>query len=157
LRQVILSQHKAYEPFIKDLGETSLELTTQIEDKKKSIIKLTEGYIPRSLKIGCELTTSKAYQHNQEFLQLKQELNDNAIRFQKEGADTMKKWSILNTKLLIQDRCTTILSKAIEILDGLTSYFIDNIGTPIWPSLTQHQHKYDKNNHALLIQNIRVF
>jgi hypothetical protein len=47
----------------------------------------------------------------------------------------MTSWAEINLQLLIQDRCSHILSKALHILDGLTSYYIEILGMPTWPSV----------------------
>jgi len=63
LRSVIMSQHTALEPHIKELGKICLDFTTNIEKKKESSHKLiTENRTPRSLRLKCELTTSPSYE-----------------------------------------------------------------------------------------------
>jgi hypothetical protein len=47
----------------------------------------------------------------------------------------MTKWAETNIHLLTMERCSDILSKALQILDGLTSFYTKIIGTPIWSSV----------------------
>jgi hypothetical protein len=139
LRTVIMSQHKAFEKHIKELGKICLNFTNLIEKKRESSSKLfNDTRIPRSLKINCSLTTSPSYEEEQEYINLKQELQNIVRRFQNDGLEVMKKWSLVNIRLLIKDRCHNILSKAIEILDGLILYW-ENILSPIqWPPAIQN-------------------
>jgi hypothetical protein len=134
LRTVILSQHIALENHIKDLGSTCLNFTTVIEQKKESALKLhTDKRIPRSLRIKCELSTSPSYENNPDFIILKRELQEALNTFTSIGMNIMKKWSIVNIKLLTQDRCHNIMQRAIILLDGLYTYW-KNILEPIkWP------------------------
>jgi hypothetical protein len=134
LRTVILSQHTALENHIKELGSTCLNFTTVIEQKKESATKLhTDKRIPRSLRIKCELSTSPSYENNPDFITLKRELQEALNTFTTTGLNIMKKWSIVNIKLLTQDRCHNIMQRAIILLDGLYTYW-KNILDPInWP------------------------
>jgi hypothetical protein len=70
-----------------------------------------------------------------DFLKLKTELQDEVINFIEKGSHIMTKWAEINIHLLTRDRCTDILSKALQILDGVTSFYTEIIGTPIWPSV----------------------
>jgi hypothetical protein len=135
LRPLILSQHKSFTQPIKDLGHINLTLTKIINNKKESLLKLQKNKIPRSLQLKCELTTSPAYISNLDFLKLKTELQDEVINFIEKGSHIMTKWAEINIHLLTRDRCTDILSKALQILDGVTSFYTEIIGTPIWPSV----------------------
>jgi hypothetical protein len=47
----------------------------------------------------------------------------------------MTDWATTNIQLLNIDRCASILSKALLILDGLTSFNTEIIGMPTWPSV----------------------
>jgi hypothetical protein len=38
-------------------------------------------------------------------------------------------------QLLIKDRCLNILDKSLQILDCLTNYYIEVLGTQVWPSI----------------------
>jgi len=49
----------------------------------------------------------------------------------------MAEWAAINILLLSEDRCQDILSKALQILDGLVIYSAGIIGIPNWPS-TSH-------------------
>jgi hypothetical protein len=138
LRKVIMSQHTALENHIKDLGATCLKFTTMIEQKKESASKLTtDKRIPRSLRIKCELTTSPSYEDNPDYIILKRELQEAVNTFINTGLTVMKKWSRINIKLLTQDRCHNMLLKALNILEGIYTYW-ENIMEPInWPQNIQ--------------------
>jgi hypothetical protein len=47
----------------------------------------------------------------------------------------MTDWASINVQLLTTDCCSNILIKALQILDCLTSFHTDIIGTPLWPSI----------------------
>jgi hypothetical protein len=130
-----LSQHEVFTQPIKDLGHINITLTKIIENKKESLLKLKNNKIPRSLQLKCELTTSSAYTNNPDFLTLKTELQHEVSNFIEKGSKIMTKWAETNIHLLTIDRCADILSKALQILDGLTSFYTEIIGTPIWPSV----------------------
>jgi hypothetical protein len=129
-----LSQHTALENHIKDLGSTCLNFTSVIEQKKESAHKLnTNKRFPRSLRIKCELSTSPSYKNNPDFIILKRELQEALDVFTSTGMNIMKKWFLVNIKLLTQDRCHNIMQRAIILLDGLYTYW-KNILEPInWP------------------------
>ena len=137
LRQVILSQHEGFTQLIKDLGHINISLTKIIEKKKDSLQQITKhNKIPRSLHIKCELTTSAAYTDNPTFLTLKAELQDKVSVFIQEGSEIMARWTEMNIQLLINDRCVDILSKALQILDGLIIFHTEILGVPTWPSVS---------------------
>jgi hypothetical protein len=135
LRPVIMSQHNALSQHIIELGTICLKYTNTIEKKKESSTKLIhEEKIPRSLRIKCDLTTSPDYEHNSDYILLKQELQTTVSLFITSGLEIMKKWSIINIQLLIKDRCNTIMKTAISILNGLYTYWEDVIGPANWPN-----------------------
>jgi hypothetical protein len=134
-----MSQHEVFTQPIKDLGYINLTLTKLIEHKKDSLLKLKNSKIPRSLQLKCELTTSPAYQNNQDFITLKDKLQQKVTTFIQEGSAIMTDWAEINISLLKMDRCYDILTKALLILDGLTSFHMEILGTTIWPSVpTSH-------------------
>jgi hypothetical protein len=91
LESVIMLQHTALENYIKELGNTCLEFTTVIEQKKESASKLTnDKRIPRSLRIKCELSTSPSYENNSDFIILKRELQEALNTFTTIGLNVMK-------------------------------------------------------------------
>jgi len=136
LRPLIMSQHEVFIQPIKDLGNINLFLTKIIEKKKQSLTLLqAEQKIPRSLRIKCELTTSPSYASNQDFIRLKEEMQDTVATFIKKGTTIMTEWANVNIKLLTFDRGSNFLSKAIKILEGLSSFYLEVIGTPKWKSL----------------------
>jgi hypothetical protein len=59
----------------------------------------------------------------------------------------MTEWVEINIKLLNNDRCSCIISKALKILKGLVSFYADIIGMPSWPSTENVQ----KNKHTSLL------
>jgi hypothetical protein len=81
-----------------------------------------------------ELTTSPTYTTNQDFIQLKEKLQTEVSSFIEKGTDIMKEWAKTYIKLLTNERCLHILNEALEILNGLASFYADIIGTPDWPS-----------------------
>jgi hypothetical protein len=70
-----------------------------------------------------------------DFLQLKDELCQEIDNFIKSGTKIITKRAEKNIKLLTLERHFNYLKKALQILKGLTSFFADSIGTPIWPSV----------------------
>jgi hypothetical protein len=135
LKLLIMSQHESFAKPIQNLGLTNLNLTKILEKKKASLNLLQqEKKIPRSLRIKCELTTSPSYNNNPVFLKLKTKLQEKVSQFITEGTNIMTDWTRMNVQLLTIDRCSHILTKALQILDGLTSFHIDVLGKPTWPS-----------------------
>jgi len=47
----------------------------------------------------------------------------------------MTEWAAINIKLLITDRCHSILQKTLHIFEGLIAYTAEVIGNPDWPSV----------------------
>jgi hypothetical protein len=136
LKPLIASQHKAFLQPIKDLGYTCLTITKLIEKKKDSLHQLQNNdKIPRSLRLKCTLTTSPAYKDNDVFLQQKEKLKNEVNLFIKKGTEIMTDWAVTNIQLLEVDRCLNSFIKALQILDGITSYVTEIIGTPSWPSV----------------------
>jgi hypothetical protein len=141
LRPLIMSQHEVFVHPIKDLGNINLFLTKIIEKKKQSLTLLqTEQKIPRSLRIKCELTTSPSYASNQDFIRLKEEMQDTVANFIKKGTEIMTEWASVNIKLLTYDRCSNLLLQAVKILEGLSSFYLEDIGTPKWKSLPSNKY-----------------
>jgi hypothetical protein len=136
LKPLIASQHTVFLQPIKDLGQISITLTKLIEKKADSLHQLKHNNkIPRSLRIKCALTTSPAFMDNEDFLRLKENLNDEVSLFIKKGTNIMTEWATINIQLLKMDRCYSILTKALLILDGLITYNTEVIGMPSWPSV----------------------
>ena len=52
----------------------------------------------------------------------------------------MVEWAEINIQLLKRDRCLSIISKALTLLDGLSSFFLEVVGTPLFPSLPATKH-----------------
>jgi hypothetical protein len=139
LALLILSQHEAFTQPIQDLGLINLTLTKLITKKKESFSNLKDkNIIPKSLRIKCKLSTSPAFESNPDFLQFKEELQDEVSNFIQKGTAIMTKWAAVNIQLLTIDRCSDILSKAVGILDGLTILNTEILGTPCWPSVPQN-------------------
>ncbi len=136
LELLIMSQHEVLTQPIKDLGTINLNLTKILEKKKESLHTLqNDDKIPRSLRFKCELTSSPSYTNHPDFLKLKDEFQQELNTFIKNGARIMSKWASINVKLLNIDRCTDILGKALQILDGLIFFYSNIFGTPTWPSV----------------------
>jgi hypothetical protein len=136
LRPLILLQHKAFTQHIKDLGTINLTFTKDIEKKKEGLQNLQKnGKIPRSLHIKCELTTSPDFTNDPDFLQLKDELQQETNNYIKKGTTIMTTWALKHLNLLKIKRGTNYLKKALQILEGLTSFFTDSVGIPLWPSV----------------------
>jgi len=136
LRLLILSQHEAFTQHIIDLSETSL-FATKIIEKKNDSFKLLKykKKIPRSLRIKCTLSTSPEFMTNNEFITLKEELDDVVAAFIDKGTNIMTKWAQRNIFLLKRERCLNTFRKALQILDGLIHFHKAVIGTPSWPSV----------------------
>jgi hypothetical protein len=138
LKTVIMSQHKAFEPHIKNLGKICLEFTTLIENKKETSKNLaTSKRIPRSLRIKCDLKTPPAYRSNTRYIELKSELKQTIEKFSNEGREIYKKWSAIYVELLTFDRCNNVLQRAIHILDGICSYWTQKLTPITWPNHIQ--------------------
>ncbi len=136
LRPLILLQHEAFTQSIIDLGTTNLFLSEIIEKKTESLKQIKyNNKIPRSLRIKCGLTTSPSYTGKTDFIRLKDDLQEVVSTFIKKGTEIMTDWAEINIQLLKKDRCTTTISKALLLLDGLSSFFLEVIGTPHFPSL----------------------
>ena len=143
-----MSQHTALEPHIKELGRICLDFTVNIEKKKQSSVKLmTDNHIPRSLRIKCELTTSPSYENNPDYIELKRELNEAVSEFTRKGLHIMKRWSNINITLLTKDRCFNIMKKAIPIMDGLFTYWVEVFQPLPWPTTV-------KNNPVLFLSKL---
>ena len=140
LRPLILSQHKAFEQRIKDLGAFNLNITKTIEKKSTSLQHLINNdKIPRSLRIKCELTTSPEFSNDPEFLKIKNDLHQEVNNFIQKGTTLMTAWARRNIRLLTLQRCFNYLKKALQILEGLTSFYTDSIGAPKWKSVANNQ------------------
>jgi hypothetical protein len=136
LRPTIMSQHDALENHIKELGALCLNFTTMIQKKKTSSEKLLNNeIIPKSLRIKCELSAAPSYMNHKKFIELKQKLQDEVKTFIQNSTDIMKEWSTINLELLLYDRCNNILQKALNILEGIMSYYSDIINPTSWNSI----------------------
>jgi len=90
LLPLISSQHEAFTQHIKDLSEISLTATKVIEKKNDSFLLLTDKkIIPRSLRIKCTLSTSPEFSTDNEFIQLKEELDETVAAFINKGTSVM--------------------------------------------------------------------
>jgi hypothetical protein len=54
--------------------------------------------------------------------------------FIKRSTNIMKDWAHIYIKLLTSERCLKILNEALQILNGLATFYADLIGIPNWPS-----------------------
>jgi hypothetical protein len=106
-----------------------------IEKKKESYLHLTNNKkIPRSLRIKVELSTSPSFSTNDKFIHLREKLRQKVQDFIHSSTEIMTEWAEENVQLLLNERCCSILTKALPILDGLTSYNADIIHSPKWIS-----------------------
>jgi hypothetical protein len=138
LHLLIMLQHEVFTQHIIDLSNTSLTLTKTIEKKRNSYNQLKENKnVPKSLRIKVELTTSPSYASNQNFLNLKEKLQLEVSNFIEKSTEIMTDWALIYLKLLISERCSAILHNAIQILNGLSSFYAEIIGTPEWPSTSK--------------------
>jgi len=48
----------------------------------------------------------------------------------------MIEWADINNQLLTLDHCSNILMKALQTLDGLTSFLTEILGMPTWSSVS---------------------
>jgi len=137
LRPLILSQYKAFKQHIRDLGALNLNIIKTLEKKSTSLQHLTNhDKIPRSLRIKCELTTSPEFSNDPEFLEIKHKLHQEVSNFIQKGTSLIIVWVKRNITLLTLQRCSNYLKKALKILEGLTSFNTDSIGTPKWKSVS---------------------
>jgi len=135
LTPLLLSQHEAFTERIKDLGSIYLNATKSLEKKKNNFHLLKNNKkIPRSLRIKCELTTSPNFSNDKTFLTLKDELHQIIETCINDGTTTITNWAERNIELLTLERCVDYLRKALQILEGLASFFADIISYPSWPS-----------------------
>jgi len=142
-----MSQPEAFTPYIIDMGKTNLTHSKVINKKKESLTQLSIGNkIPRSLHLKCELTTSPNYSSNAKFLRIKESLQNATNSYIKTGIALMKEWAEENILLLQQDRCLAILSKALQILDGISLYNSEVIFKPNWFTSSQ------KHNTLILLK-----
>jgi hypothetical protein len=112
LRPLILSQHKAFEQDIEDLGASNLNITKTIEKKSTSLqLLINNKKIPRSLRIKCELTTSPEFSYDPEFRKIKSDLHKEVNIFIQKGTALMTTSARRNIKLLTLQRCITTLKK----------------------------------------------
>jgi hypothetical protein len=133
LRSLIMSQPEILAPYIIELGNINLIHSKTINKKKHSYQQLTtHNKIPRSLRIKCELTTSPSYSSNPTFIRIKEDLQIATNDYIKTGTKLMTEWAEENINLLLQDRCQTILKKALQLLDGIALYHATVIYTPNW-------------------------
>jgi hypothetical protein len=133
LRSLIMSQPEILAPHIIELGNINLIHSKTINKKKHSYQQLTaHNKIPRSLRIKCELTTSPSYSSNPKFIRIKEDLQVATNDYIKTGTKLMTEWAEENINLLLQDRCQTILKKALQLLDGIALYHATVIYTPNW-------------------------
>lgn len=139
LRSLIMLQHESFTQSILDLGDINLTLTSTIEKKVDSFHQLKfNNKIPRSLQIKCKLTASPPYSSNFQFIKLKKAMDDALASFIKKGTEIMTDWIQVNINLLLEDRCSCILTKALPILDCLTAFHAEIYGAPHWQSVNRN-------------------
>jgi len=133
LLPLIMSQHEAFTPHFIELGKISLSLSKDITKKKENFSLLKDNKkIPRSLRVKVELTASPAYSTDTDFIRLKDTMKDIVSDFIRKGTDCMIEWASKNIQLLLRDRCHSIFSKALQILDVIISYHSAFMGQPSW-------------------------
>ncbi len=52
-----------------------------------------------------------------------------------EGTEIITEWARINIQLLLKDHCHDILTKTLNTLKGLTTFYTEIIGTPDWKSI----------------------
>jgi len=140
LRALIMSQHRVFTQCILDLGRTNLNLSRFIVNKKTNLTYLNDSTkIPRSLRLNCGIVTSPALQNHPDFLQIQEDFQNDLTSFIKKGTAHMAKWQRIYIHILTIERCSTLLKKALPILEGLISFFTETLGTPIWPSIPENR------------------
>jgi hypothetical protein len=113
LETLILLQNEALMQPVLDLATINLNLTKILEKKKESTFNLqNDDKIPRSLCIKCKLTSSSSYAKHPDFLNLKDQLQQEVNNSIANGTKIMITWAKINVKLLNIDRCTDILEKS---------------------------------------------
>jgi len=135
LLPLILSQHEAFTPHFVELGKISLTLSKDIAKKKENFSLLKDNKkIPRSRRIKVELTKSPTFSTDTDFIQLKDKMKNIVSDFIQKGTECMIEWGSKNIQLLLKDRCHNIFTKALQILEVISSYHSETIGQPSWPS-----------------------
>jgi hypothetical protein len=136
LHQLIMLQHEAFLYNIKELGDTTISLTSAIDNKINSYNQLKfHNKTPRSLCIKCKLTTSPDFTSDHIFLSLRENLDNSVANFIAEGTKIMTDWMQQKIKLLQIQRCSNLLSKSLPILECLTAFHLEILGNPSWPSV----------------------
>jgi hypothetical protein len=137
-----MSQHEVFAQHIIDLSNTNLTLTKTIEKKRNSYNQLKDNKkIPKSLQLKVELTISPSYTSNQDFIKLKEKLQMEVTSFTEKSTEIMTDWALIYLKLLIDERCSKIIHNAVQILNGLSSFYAEMIGWPEWPSTNKNNTK----------------
>jgi len=111
-----------------------------LKEKKIAMYNsLATKNIPRSLRIKVELSTSPSFASNTKFLNLKEKLQYRVTECISSSTKIMTEWAEENIQLLLHECCHTILTKALPLLDGITSYNADVIFMPNWLSTSSKQ------------------
>jgi hypothetical protein len=90
---------------------------------------------PRSLQLNCGIVTSPALQNHPDFIQIQEDFQNDLLTFIKKGAAHMAEWQRIYIHILTIERCSTLLKKALPILEGLISFFTETLEAPKWPSI----------------------
>ena len=136
LREVIMSQHRVFTQCIIDLGRSNLNLSRFIVNKKLNLAYLNDNTkTPRSLRLNCGIVTSPALQNHPDFIQIQEDFQNDLLTFIKKGTAHMAKWQRIYIHILTIERCSTLLKKALPILEGLISFFTETLEAPKWPSI----------------------
>jgi len=93
----------------------NLTHTKTIEKKRASFLQLKEQKkIPRSLRIKVELSTTPTYSSQNDFVRTRDNIKTEVSNFIKKTTEFMTEWAEINIKLLNNDRCSCIISKALK-------------------------------------------
>jgi hypothetical protein len=131
------SQHNAYASLITELGIKTLDLTTMLENKKRMYHKMKDGFLPRSIRIKCQLTTSEDYRQDETFLQLQKLQDQHVAEFHENALDVFTKWHDRLINLINKDRLIYFLAKGTAILSRMIVFFQHCTNFKInWPSVT---------------------
>jgi hypothetical protein len=98
---------------------------------------MKDGFLPRSIRIKCQLTTSEDYRQDETFLQLQKLQDQHVAEFHENALDVFTKWHDRLINLINKDRLIYFLAKGTAILSRMIVFFQHCTNFKInWPSVT---------------------
>jgi len=151
LRAVIASQFPVFKEFIIELANNSLASSKKNTEKQVSLGRFGDRsesntpFVPRSIRLNTELTTSKSFRDDPTFKTLRDEFQMHVLEFQTKATETMRKWAEQEVKLLKIQRWNKLLPLIFTIIEGLILYQNLQEIKPSWPNIS------DKNLPLLML------